>query len=76
MGTDYTFCDCKDQKEGGDETNLGIMESINNFIFPMKKEPIKKDFTFRSQNRNLSIEDYKKIAAVNKIFFTSIKPNI
>ena len=68
MGGEYAFCDCKDNKEKeGKETNLGIIDDINNFICPIKKVPTKKDFTFRSQNQPLSIEDYKKNSAVNKI---------
>ena len=66
MGGNYNFCDCKDNGKG-EETNLGIMDEFNNLICPMKRVPSKKDFTFRSQNQNLSIDDYKKNAAVNKI---------
>ena len=66
MGVDYGFCDCKDNKDG-EEKNLGIMDDINNLICPMKKVSTKKDFTFRSENQNLTIDDYTRKAAVNKI---------
>ena len=66
MGGTYNFCDCKDNQKG-EETNLGIINGFNNLLCPMKKVPTKKDFTFRSQNENLSIEDYKRNSAVNKL---------
>ena len=47
MGGEYAFFDCKDNKDKeGKETNLGIIDDINIFIFPIKKVPTKKIFYF------------------------------
>ena len=66
MGGAYNFCYCKESKEG-DDTNIGFFDDINSALCPVKKVPTKKDFTFNSQIQALTIDDYKKKSAVNKI---------
>ena len=66
MGSEYNFCDLKNSKENEESTALCYIDDINNLICPFKKLSTQKDFAF-SQNKNLSIDDYKKISAINKI---------
>ena len=71
MGNTDNFCDCKNITST-EETNLSKIDDIIYMFCPQKtlQSHKKNDFTFNSNNSNLSINDHRRKAAVNKIIKT------
>jgi hypothetical protein len=65
MGNESNFCNCKPIAE--EISNFDFMNNINYYLCPSKNESNKKNFGFQANNQNLTIEDYTKKSAINKI---------
>ena len=69
MGTASTFCDCNNKESEETEKKLGFVSTFNSMLCPLKKSTTssKTNHTFLYQSPSLTVNDYQKNIAADKI---------